>query len=104
MLGVFDAVRASSDLSFGRRTVMKTLAALLVIGALMLAGVASPVAAQTGATWGVYGGEHANTRHSTLNQINATYVGRLNVLLGQQLRSLRSPYPLPILAVDLLFA
>jgi len=103
MLGAFDAVRASSDLSFGRRTVMKTLAALLVIGALMLAGVASPVAAQTGATWGVYGGDNANTRYSTLNQINATNVGRLKVAWALQLGSLRSQESTPILVGDLLY-
>src|SRR5437660_2687153 len=103
MLGAFDAVRASSDLSFGRRTVMKTLAALLVIGALMLAGLASPVAAQTGATWDVYGGDNANTRYSTLNQINATNVGRLKVAWALQLGSLRSQESTPILVGDLLY-
>ena len=82
---------------------MKTLAALLVIGALMLAGVASPVAAQTGATWGVYGGDNANTRYSTLNQINATNVGRLKVAWALQLGSLRSQESTPILVGDLLY-
>ena len=82
---------------------MKTLAALLVIGALMLAGVASPVAAQTGATWGVYGGDNANTRYSTLNQINATNVARLKVAWALQLGSLRSQESTPILVGDLLY-
>jgi alcohol dehydrogenase (cytochrome c) len=103
MLGASDAVRASSDLSFGRRTAMKTFAALLVIGALTLAGLASPVAAQTGATWGVYGGDNANTRYSTLNQINATNVGRLKVAWALQLGSLRSQESTPILVGDLLY-
>ena len=82
---------------------MKTLAALLVIGALMLAGLASPVAAQTGATWDVYGGDNANTRYSTLNQINATNVGRLKVAWALQLGSLRSQESTPILVGDLLY-
>jgi len=82
---------------------MKTLAALLVIGALMLAGLASPVAAQTGATWGVYGGDNANTRYSTLNQINATNVGRLKVAWALQLGSLRSQESTPILVGDLVY-
>jgi len=82
---------------------MKTLAALLVIGALMLAGLASPVAAQTGATWDVYGGDNANTRYSTLNQINATNVGRLKVAWALQLGSLRSQESTPILVGDLVY-
>jgi PQQ-dependent dehydrogenase (methanol/ethanol family) len=82
---------------------MKTFAALLMIAALMLAGLASPVAAQTGATWGVYGGDNANTRYSTLNQINATNVGRLKVAWALQLGSLRSQESTPILVGDLLY-
>jgi alcohol dehydrogenase (cytochrome c) len=82
---------------------MKTFATVLVISALLLAGLASPVAAQTGAAWTVYGGDNANTRYSTLNQINATNVGRLKVAWALQLGSLRSQESTPILVGDLLY-
>src|SRR5215470_4340733 len=82
---------------------MKTLAALLVVGALTLGGLASNAAAQTGAVWGVYGGDSANTCYSTLTQINASNVGRLKVAWALQLGSLRSQESTPILVGDLLY-
>ena len=82
---------------------MKTFAALLVTSVLMLAGLASPVAAQTGAAWAVYGGDTANTRYSTLTQITASNVGRLKVAWALQLGSLRSQESTPILVGDLLY-
>src|SRR5262249_46479822 len=86
-----------------RRTAMTTFAALLVIAALALAGLVGPVAAQTGAAWGVYGGDTANTRYSTLNQVNASNVGRLKVAWALQLGSLRSQESTPIVVDDLLY-
>ena len=82
---------------------MKTLAALLVVSALMLGGLASNAAAQTGAVWGTYGGDTANTRYSTLNQVNTSNVGRLKVAWALQLGSLRSQESTPILVGDLLY-
>jgi len=82
---------------------MKTFAALLVIAALALAGLVGSVAAQTGAVWGVYGGDTANTRYSTLNQVNASNVGRLKVAWALQLGSLRSQESTPIVVGDLLY-
>ena len=82
---------------------MKTLAALLVVLALTLGGLASNTAAQTGAVWGVYGGDTANTRYSTLNQVNTSNVGRLKVAWALQLGSLRSQESTPILVGDLLY-
>ena len=82
---------------------MKTLAALIVMSALGLAGLASPVAAQTGAAWSVYGGDSANTRYSTLSQINASNVGQLKVAWALQLGSLRSQESTPILVGDTLY-
>ena len=82
---------------------MKSLAALLVVLALMLSGLASNAAAQTGAVWGVYGGDTANTRYSTLNQVNTSNVGRLKVAWALQLGSLRSQESTPILVGDLLY-
>jgi len=79
---------------------MKTLAALL---ALTLGSLASNAAAQTGAVWGVYGGDTANTRYSTLNQVNTSNVGRLKVAWALQLGSLRSQESTPILVGDLLY-
>ena len=82
---------------------MKAFAALLVISTLVLTGVASPASAQTGAVWGVYGGDIANTRYSTLSQVNASNVGRLKVAWALQLGSLRSQESTPILVGDLLY-
>jgi alcohol dehydrogenase (cytochrome c) len=82
---------------------MKTLAALLVILALTLGSLASNADAQTGAVWGVYGGDTANTRYSTLNQVNTSNVGRLKVAWALQLGSLRSQESTPILVGDLLY-
>jgi PQQ-dependent dehydrogenase (methanol/ethanol family) len=82
---------------------MKTFAIRLVVSALVLVGLASPAAAQTGAAWAVYGGDNANTRYSTLNQINAANVGRLKVAWALQLGSLRSQESTPILVGDLLY-
>jgi len=82
---------------------MKTLAALLVVLALTLSGLASNAAAQTGAVWGVYGGDTANTRYSTLNQVNTSNVSRLKVAWALQLGSLRSQESTPILVGDLLY-
>ena len=82
---------------------MKTLAALLVVLSLTLGGLASNTAAQTGAVWGVYGGDTANTRYSTLNQVNTSNVGRLKVAWALQLGSLRSQESTPILVGDLLY-
>ena len=82
---------------------MKTLAALLVVLALTLGSLASNADAQTGAVWGVYGGDTANTRYSTLNQVNTSNVGRLKVAWALQLGSLRSQESTPILVGDLLY-
>ena len=82
---------------------MKTLAALLVVLALTLGSLASNASAQTGAVWGVYGGDTANTRYSTLNQVNTSNVGRLKVAWALQLGSLRSQESTPILVGDLLY-
>jgi PQQ-dependent dehydrogenase (methanol/ethanol family) len=82
---------------------MKAFAALLVIAPLVLASLASSASAQTGAVWGVYGGDTANTRYSTLSQVNASNVGRLKVAWALQLGSLRSQESTPILVGDLLY-
>src|SRR5499433_1862559 len=103
MLGALDAMRASDSQSLGRRKPMKAFAALLVTLTLVLAGLASPAAAQTGAVWGVYGGDSANTRYSTLAQINASNVGRLKVAWALQLGSLRSQESTPILVGEILY-
>jgi PQQ-dependent dehydrogenase (methanol/ethanol family) len=82
---------------------MKTFAARLVTSALVFAGLVSPAAAQTGAAWAVYGGDNANTRYSTLTQINAVNVGRLKVAWALQLGSLRSQESTPILVGETLY-
>ena len=70
--------------------------------ALVLA-LATAAAAQTGAVWGAYGGDAANTRYSTLTQINAGNVERLKVAWALQLGTLRSQESTPILVGDTLY-
>jgi alcohol dehydrogenase (cytochrome c) len=79
------------------------------IGLVLLLAIALPLwwssmaDGQTGATWGIYGGDYANTRYSTLSQINTGNVGRLKVAWALQLGSLRSQESTPILVGDTLY-
>jgi alcohol dehydrogenase (cytochrome c) len=75
----------------------------LVFAGLLSLCLASPGAAQTGAGWGVYGGDMANTRYSTLTRINASNVSQLKVAWALQLGSLRSQESTPILVGDTLY-
>ena len=55
-----------------RFVVLTVLSAVLVV-------TASSARAQSGNEWPMYGGDYANTRYSTLNQINTGNVSRLRV-------------------------
>jgi glucose dehydrogenase len=63
----------------------------------------SIAAADSGAAWGVYGGDTANTRYSTLTKINTSNVQQLRVAWALQLGSVRSQESTPILVGDTLY-
>jgi PQQ-dependent dehydrogenase (methanol/ethanol family) len=80
---------------------MKRISPLLSL--LCLLGLASMAAADSGAAWGVYGGDIANTRHSSLARINTGNVHQLRVAWALQLGSVRSQESTPILVGDTLY-
>jgi alcohol dehydrogenase (cytochrome c) len=82
---------------------MKTMGFVLLLAVLIPLGLVSTASAQAGPTWGVYGGDAANTRYSTLNLINTSNVNRLKVAWALQLGSLRSQESTPILVDDTLY-
>ena len=80
-----------------RRFVMLTvLSAVLVV-------TASSARAQSGSEWPMYGGDYANTRYSTLNQINTGNVSRLRVRWIRSLGSLESQEATPIVVGDTMY-
>jgi alcohol dehydrogenase (cytochrome c) len=82
---------------------MKTLGSALLLSALIPLWLASSASGQAGPTWGVYGGDSANTRYSTLSLVNTSNVNRLKVAWALQLGSLRSQESTPILVGDTLY-
>jgi PQQ-dependent dehydrogenase (methanol/ethanol family) len=80
---------------------MKRITSLLSL--LSLLGLVSIAAADSGAAWGVYGGDTANTRYSTLSRINTGNVQQLRVAWALQLGSVRSQESTPILVGDTLY-
>ena len=80
---------------------MKRISPLLsLLGLLCLASIS---AADSGAAWGVYGGDTANTRYSSLDKINTGNVQQLRVAWALQLGSVRSQESTPILVGDTLY-
>jgi len=80
---------------------MKRISPLLsLLGLLCLASIS---AADSGAAWGVYGGDTANTRYSNLATINTGNVNQLRVAWALQLGSVRSQESTPILVGDTLY-
>jgi len=57
---------------------------------LSLAVAASSTLAQSGDEWVTYGGDYANTRYSTLTQINSKNASKLRVAWIRSLGSLES--------------
>ena len=80
---------------------MKRVTPLLTLCSLLC--LASLAAAESGAVWGVYGGDAANTRYSTLGKINTGNVQQLRVAWALQLGSVRSQESSPILVGDTLY-
>src|SRR5882724_11544473 len=80
---------------------MKRVTPLVTLCSLLC--LASAAAAQSGAAWGVYGGDAANTRYSTLGKINTGNVQQLRVAWALQLGSVRSQESSPILVGDTLY-
>jgi alcohol dehydrogenase (cytochrome c) len=69
----------------------------------MLVATASPALAQTGGEWPHYGGDQANTRYSTLDQINTGTVQNLRVAWMHSLGSLESQQSSPLIVGDTLY-
>ena len=80
---------------------MKRVSPLLSV--LVLLCLTSVAGAESGAAWGVYGGDTANTRYSTLAKINTSNVQQLSVAWALQLGSVRSQESTPILVGDTLY-
>jgi PQQ-dependent dehydrogenase (methanol/ethanol family) len=79
----------------------RTPAVSILSAALVLA--TSPASAQSGNEWPTYGGDHANTRYSTLNQVNTNNVRRLRVAWIRSLGSLESQEATPLVVGDTLY-
>src|SRR2546429_160496 len=79
-----------------RSVVLTVLSAVLVV-------TASSARAQSGSEWPMYGGDYANTRYSTLNQINTGNVSRLRVRWIRSLGSLESQEATPIVVGDTMY-
>jgi PQQ-dependent dehydrogenase (methanol/ethanol family) len=59
--------------------------------------------AESGQSWAIYGGDPANTRYSTLAQINTGNVAKLKVAWVAQLGSLEAQESTPLIVGDTLF-
>lgn len=65
---------------------------------------ASPfVVAESGKEWAMYGGDYANTRYSTLNQINSKNVNKLRVKWMRSLGTLESQESTPVVVGDTMY-
>ena len=79
-----------------RSLAMTFLSVLVVV-------TAPPAWAQSGNEWLMYGGDYANTRYSTLNQINTGNVSGLRVKWLRSLGSLESQEATPIVIGDTMY-
>lgn len=70
---------------------------------LLLAVAAPAVMAESGKEWVMYGGDYANTRYSTLNQINAGNVNKLKVAWIRSLGTLETQESTPIVVGDTMY-
>ncbi len=70
---------------------------------LVLAAAAPFASAQSGNEWVTYGGDYANTRYSTLNQITAKNVNKLKVAWIRSLGSIDSQESTPLVIGDTMF-
>lgn len=70
---------------------------------LAFAAAAGSAAAQAGKEWPTYGGDVANTRFSSLDQINAKNVGKLRVSWIRSLGTLESQESTPLVIGDTMY-
>jgi alcohol dehydrogenase (cytochrome c) len=70
---------------------------------VLLVAVASSAGAQAGKEWPTYGGDYANTRYSTLDQITTKNVSKLRVAWIRSLGSLESQEAAPIVVGDTMY-
>jgi len=82
-------------------THVKRSVAVLTAALFLLA--VPPARAQSGGEWTTYGGDYANTRYSSLNQITTSNVGRLRVAWLRTLGSLESQEATPIVIGDTMY-
>jgi PQQ-dependent dehydrogenase (methanol/ethanol family) len=71
-------------------------------GAAMVAA-ASPAGAQSGKEWTTYGGDYANTRYSSLDQITSQNIGKLKVAWMRSLGSTESQESTPLVIGDTMY-
>lgn len=75
----------------------------LGLGSLALAAAALSASAQSGKEWVIYGGDYANTRYSTLNQINNGNVGKLRIAWMRSLGTTDSQQSTPLVIGDTMY-
>ena len=76
---------------------------LTALSGLALAAMASSAVAQAGKEWATYGGDDANTRYSSLNQINSKNVGKLRMAWIRSLGTLESQESTPLVVGDTMY-
>jgi PQQ-dependent dehydrogenase (methanol/ethanol family) len=80
-----------------RRTLSASLFCVVLIAS------AWPLWAASGNEWTMYGGDYANTRHSSLNQITTQNVSKLRVAWIRSLGTLESQESTPIIVGDTIY-
>lgn len=75
----------------------------ILAGSLVALALPLGAMAESGKSWTVYGGDQANTRFSTLNQINTSNVGKLKVAWVVQFGSLEAQESTPLVVGDTLY-
>ncbi len=84
---------------------MRHLKWALAAGVLGMASItaATPAFAQAGNEWTTYGGDNANTRYSTLSQINTGNVNKLKVAWLHSLGALETQESTPLIVGDTMY-
>ncbi len=82
------------------RRIHKASCAGTVVAALL---AAAPSFAESGKEWAIYGGDNANTRYSTLNQVSTRNVQNLKVTWAHSLGSLETQASTPIVVGDTMY-
>ncbi len=75
----------------------------VMLGAAAIVAVAAPAWAQAGNEWTTYGGDDANTRYSSLDQITPQNVGKLRVAWIRSLASTESQESTPLFIGDTIY-